>query len=214
MELTVESVAAYVKGDKPSEPLVERLRAEPDKADAILTAFASSRSFDRRSWVPWAAPQVLPHDRAVELLTKLAGSKDTDVSDTALFSLLELDRSAAMNLVPDIRRKLRSKDIYEPVAAMWMLGRLGVSEASEEILNAAERSDYPFHRLVAEAVTLFIRRDTKEIARLIEVRGENALHLVGAAEKLDDPDLARVVAEWHEKDEAGWHERDETPPPA
>lgn len=118
MELTVESVAAYVKGDTPIEPLVERLRAEPDKADEILTAFASSHSVDRRSWVSWAALQVLPHDRVVVLLTKLASSRDPDVSDDALFTLLEFDRPAAMKLLPRIRRKLRSKDIYEPVAAM------------------------------------------------------------------------------------------------
>src|SRR5687767_10561265 len=120
MELTVESVAAYVKGDKPIESLVEQLRAEPDKADAILTAFASSGSFDRQSWVSWAAPQVLPRDRAVVLLTKLARSSNPDVRDDALFTLLDFDRSAAMRLVPRIRRNLRSKDIYEPVAAMWM----------------------------------------------------------------------------------------------
>jgi hypothetical protein len=212
VELTVESVAAYVQGDKPTEPLIEQLRAEPDKADAILTAFASSRSFDRQSWVSWAAPQVLPHDRAVALLTKLAGAGDPDVRDDALFTLLAFDRSAAMKLVPHIRRNLHSKDIYEPVAAMWMLGRLGVSEASEEILDAAEQSEYPFHRLVAEAVTLFIRRDTKEIARLIEVRGRDALHLVGATEKLDDPELARIAAEWVEKAEARVARENETPP--
>ena len=88
MELTVESVAAYVKGDKPIESLVEQLRAEPDKADAILTAFASSGSFDRQSWVSWAAPQVLPRDRAVVLLTKLARSSNPDVRDDALFGLV------------------------------------------------------------------------------------------------------------------------------
>jgi hypothetical protein len=210
MELTVDSVAAHLKTDKPIEPLVERLRAEPAKADAILEAFASSRSFVRRSWVAWAAPQVLPHDRVVTLLTKLAGSRDADVSDDALSTLLEFDRSAAVRLLPRIRRKLRSTDIHEPVAAMWLLARLD-QDASQEILDAAEESDYPFHRLVAEAVTLFIRRDAKEIARLIEVRGEDALHLVNAAEKLDDPDLARVVAEWRKRDEKGWDGND--PPP-
>jgi len=202
MVLTVDSVGAYLKSNRPIEPLVEQLRAEPDKADAILEAFVSSRSFDRRSWAVWAAPQLLPQDRAVALLTKLARSRDPDVSDDALFALLEFDRPAAMKLLPRIRRKLRSTDIYEPVAAMWMLARLD-SGASQEILEAAEESDYPFHRLVAEAVTLFIRRDTKEIARLIEVRGEEALHLVTAAERLEDPELARVVAEWRKKDETG-----------
>jgi hypothetical protein len=211
MELSVDSVGARLKSDEPIEPLVEQLRADPEKADAILKAFASSRSFDRRSWAVWAAPQVLPHDRAVALLTKLAGSRDPDVSDDALFTLLAFDRLAALKLLPRIRRKLRSTDIYEPVAAMWMLARLD-PDADQEILGAAEASDYPFHRLVAEAVTLFMRRDAKEIARLIEVRGEAAVHLVHAAEKLDDPDLARVVAEWRERDEAGWDENDASTP--
>ena len=69
-----------------------------------------------------------------------------------------------------------------------------------EILDAAESSDYPAHRLVAEAVTLFMKRDTKEIARLIKARGEDALYLVAAAEKLDHPDLRDLVGEWHEKE--------------
>ena len=199
VELTVSSVAAYVKSDKPIDPLVEQLRTEPDKAEPILEAFMSSRSQDLKAWVTWAAPQVLPRGRAVSLITKLASDRNADVSDEALFALIELDRSAAMTLLPRIRRKLRSKDIHEPVAAMWMLAELD-PEASEEILEAGERSDYPFHRLVAEAVTLFIKRDTREIARLIKVRGENALHLVVAAEKLNHPDLRDSVAAWRAKE--------------
>ena len=65
MELAVESVAAYLKSEEPVEPLLRKLRAEPSKADAILTAFASSCSADRRMWASWADPQVLGRDRAV-----------------------------------------------------------------------------------------------------------------------------------------------------
>lgn len=197
MELTVESVAKYVfKSDKPIEPLIEQLRAEPDKADSILEAFASSRGPDRRSWAAWAAPQVLPRERAVSLLTELTTSRSADVSTEALFRLMELDRSAAITLLPRIRRKLHSNDISEPVAAMWILAELD-ADASQEILDAAEQSNYPFHRLVAEAVTLYMKRDTKEIARLIKARGENALYLVAAAEKLNDPSLRDLVRKWH-----------------
>ena len=91
------------------------------------------------------------------------------MSDDALFTLLEFDPSAAMELLPRIRQKLRSQDIYEPVAAMWMLARLD-PDASQEILHAAQESQYPFQQLVAEAVTLFMRRDAEEIARRIGAR--------------------------------------------
>jgi hypothetical protein len=58
-ESIVGSVGGHVKSKKPVEPLVEQFRAEPDRADSILEAFASSRSFELRSWVSGAAPQAL-----------------------------------------------------------------------------------------------------------------------------------------------------------
>lgn len=103
MELTVDSVGKYLKSDKPIEPLVHQLRAEPDKADAILEAFVSSSSFHRRSWAVWAAPQLLPHDRAVALarLNRVAGCRSAPAAT-------DNDGAPAAGLTPELDRRLPS----------------------------------------------------------------------------------------------------------
>jgi len=76
------------------------------------------------------------------------------------------------------------------------------SGSLEEISAAADESEYPAHKLVAEAVCLWATRDVSELARRIAVQGDDGLYLVTAAEKLNDPPLEHLVSDWHERDAA------------
>jgi hypothetical protein len=200
--LTAREVADWVLGDEvDAAEIVTRLRADQDASETILQQLAGSRNVILRNWVTWAAPRTLPRHAATDLLLTLARDRDPDVSDDAVAALVDHDaEAAAERLKPILRRKLRSKDIYEPVAAMWKLAAID-PDAAAEIRVAAEESEYPFHRRVAEAVSLWLAKDVEELRRRILVEEESAEHLVIAAEKLDDPALNRVVADWRKRAE-------------
>jgi hypothetical protein len=200
--LTARKVADWVLGDDvDAAEIVTRLRADGDAAETILRELAGSRNVDLRNGVTWAAPRTLPRDAATNLLLALARDRDPDVSDDAIAALVDHDpETAAARLKPLLRRKLRSPDIYEPVAAMWKLAAID-PDAADEIRLAANESEYPFHRRVAEAVCLWLAKDVDELRRRILVEDESAEHLVIAAEKLNDPALNHVVADWMKRAE-------------
>jgi hypothetical protein len=196
MDLTADAVAAYVfSGKEPIEPLLERLEAEPKTARTVLDELARNRTVEVRAWAVWAAPKVLGSD-AVPLLKRLTEDEHPDVRDEALRELVELDPDAARSLIPLLRRKLRSDDIWEPVVAMWALAAVD-PDAGDAIREAGERADeYPFHRLVADVVGLLIAGDAREIERRLRSHDHRSTAwLVKAARRLDDPQLNSAVEE-------------------
>jgi hypothetical protein len=199
--VSAREVADWVLGDEMgADEIVSRLRAS-HSGERILRELAGARNVVVRSWVTWAAPRTLSRKAATELLLALARDRDPDVSDDAIAALVDHDaETAAKQLKPLLRRKLRSKDIYEPVAAMWKLATIDPNSAAE-IRAAADESEYPFHRRVAEAVCLWLAKDVDELRRRILAEDESAQHLVIAAEKLDDPALDAAVAEWRQRAE-------------
>ena len=201
MSITAQEVERRVLGGVDVDVIISRLRAEGDGGRGVLRRLADTGSVELRSWVTGVAPGVLQSAEAADLLLALTRDRDPDVSDDAIAALVEFDPDiAARKLKPVLRKKLRSRDIYEPVAAMWKLAALD-PHAGEEIRAAAQMSEYPFHRLVAEAVCLWLAQDVGELERRIGVEDESALHLVIAAEKLDDPGLNDAVAKWRKRAE-------------
>src|SRR2546423_8877587 len=115
--LSASSVAAEIqRSDGPdAEALLAAFRSSPLEAKRILEQLALHEDPVVRAWAPWAARRSLSKTDAVALALRLIRDRDSDVRDVALEELLELDLSAAATLATTFRRKLTSKEFFEPV---------------------------------------------------------------------------------------------------
>jgi hypothetical protein len=116
--------------------------------------------------VPWAARQTLGVE-AVPIIKQVVGDRDPDVRDVAVEELLELDIEAARSLAPRLRRKLRSKDFYEPVTATWALGAIRDVTAREAIQEVGDQASNAIRRNTARVVCMLLSDDPDEIVRRI-----------------------------------------------
>jgi hypothetical protein len=154
-------VAALVADDaaQPDElrSLIDDLRADPERAARLLEELARHRDVDVRLWVPYAAREVLG-EAAIPLILRLTRDRDVDVQDVAIEELFQLGPGAARNVVSQLRRKLQSKVIYEPVFAMWKLVELDDRESLPLIRAVAEapEGEYPFHQKTARVICMML----------------------------------------------------------
>ena len=148
--------------------IVEDLRAERGRAARILDELSRHRDPDVRGWVAWATPEVLG-DGGVYVLVGLTRDRDPEVRDAAIEELVALDAQAAHKLIPSLRRRLRSRDAHESIAAMWTLAQLQDRESLPQIRRIAEADDldHPWQRMPAEVVTLLLQERGGEILRAI-----------------------------------------------
>jgi len=173
-DVTAAAVAAALEADEPVDAALVALKQDPTRAEDVLGELASARQFFVRQWVALEAPSILGR-RAVPLLLRLARDRHEDVRMDAVNELVELDRAAVSEFAPTLRRRLRSRDIYEPIVAMRALMLVGNADDAGEMRRAAAESDYPFHRFVADAYALAIEGDDGELARRIEAHEHDAM---------------------------------------
>jgi hypothetical protein len=173
-DVTAAAVAAALDADEPVHGLLKTLERDPARAQQVLEELARDRRFFVRQWVALEAASVL-RERAVPLLLRLARDRHEDVRMDAVNELVALDREAASQLAPALRRRLRSRDIYEPIVAMRALMLLGSVEDAAEMRRAAAESEYPFHCLAAEAYALALEGADRELARRIEAHEHDAM---------------------------------------
>jgi hypothetical protein len=164
-------VAAFV-GDDAADPgelrsLIEDLREDKEHASRLLEELARNRDVDVRLWVPIAAREVLG-EAAIPLLLRLTRDRDGDVQDVAIEELFQLGPSAARKVVAQLRRKLTSKDIHQPVFAMWKLVELNDRESIPLIRAVAEaqESEYPFHQKTARVICMLMENPPEIVERI------------------------------------------------
>jgi HEAT repeat protein len=139
---------------------------EPD-ARPLIEELARHKDPVVRGWA-LSAIGVSIQDAGLGMLTAHAkGDRDSDVRAIAIEELLKLDRREALKLAPAFRRALRSRDIYEPVRAMWALGEVGDTSSLEAIREIRESGRVEFHRKVATVVAMLLEGRAAEILTAI-----------------------------------------------
>jgi hypothetical protein len=173
-EVTAADVVAVLEADEAPTDLISALQTDTEAAERVVIELAGDRRFFVRQWVALEVASLLG-ERAVPILLRLARDRNEDVRMDAVNELVALEPVAARQLAPALRRRLRSRDIYEPIVAMRALMVLGDAADAAEMRAAAEVSEYPFHGLVAGAYALALEGDDEELARRIEGHDHDAM---------------------------------------
>jgi hypothetical protein len=175
--------------------IIEDLRTDEDHAVRLLEELAGFPDVEVRAWAAYAAREVLG-ERAVPLLLHMTKDRDADVQDVAIEELFALGPEAARKVVSDLRRKLTSKDISEPVFAMWKLYELGDRESLPLIRALAEapEGDYPFHHKTARVICMLME-DPGEILERIRAHDHELMQWLTMAAQELHTDEARAALE-------------------
>ena len=194
-----EHVVAIVTSSSTSrgelDRLVQELRSDPERAQRVFGELSDHPSFDVRAWIPRSARLALGSD-GLPIIKKMVKDGDADVRDIAIEELVALDPTEARSLIPSLRRRLKSSDSYAPVAAMWMLARLGATNALDDLDQLARGADQPWHQKSAEIAALALRGDSDEVVRRIDRHDHDAMPwLAEAARLIGTPECHRSLTQ-------------------
>jgi hypothetical protein len=161
-----ERIRERLESDDEIDSLLEELRQEASPLPH-LEKLAASRSGPIREWTASAAATTMGAD-ATALLLALARDRDPDVRDTAIQELVEVNPDAARTLGPVFRKKLKSRDYYDPVSAMWTLAKLDDSSSLDDIRRIRDEATIMYHQKTAEVVVLMLEKEYDTIFATLE----------------------------------------------
>lgn len=187
-----------------------------DQREEVYAALARRGDFNASEWVIETAPRILGL-AATPILLNLVKSRDSDIRTDALRALVDLDIDTARTLLPGIRRRLRSKDFWEPTEAMWALAAMHDVDSIRLIEEAAATyAANSWQPRVAAIVVGILRGEVKEIlerlrnhdhpdapklARAAAIIGtDEAIEalVVAAARDPADVECTKSCTTWHE----------------
>ena len=195
-----DEIAAVLEGGPEGEAELqaetERLRRDRGRAALVLDELSRHPTVDVRLWVPRAAREILA-DGAERLLLGMTRDKDQDVRAAAVEELLALGPASAQKVVPDLRRRLHSKDMYEPVFAMWALAELKDRRSLPAIRRIADASglEYPFHARSAEIVCMALEERRDEIRAGLKAEDVQEVQWFAAAARIEGSEEALAALE-------------------
>jgi hypothetical protein len=154
------------------DDLVHQLRSNPRLATERLEQLSLWREPSIRNWVAAWSPLVLGRE-AMPLLDALMYDRDPTVQQTALASLLTLDREALRPHLERLRAKLHS--FYNPrspsgglLQIVWSLLRMGDRESIPDLRRLAQRKDVPeWLRRNSEIAADYLERGSEPVVRRI-----------------------------------------------
>lgn len=141
----------------------QQLKANAAASRSTLEDLARSQHSAVRSWVATVSPTVLGTPLSLEVLRPLLDDSHPDVRDAALESIVSTDPDQARRLLPRIRKRLTSSDLWEPITALWTLARLKDVDSLPMIDDFARRSTRPWHVQDAAVVKLLLSGGSEEI---------------------------------------------------
>lgn len=157
--------AALEAGDAGAERVAretEGLRSERGRAALVLDELSRHRSARVRVWVPETAAEILGPG-GERLVLSLTRDRDLRVRQAAVAGLVLLGPDAARKALPDVRRRLRSPDAAERIAATWALAELGDESSLSLLAERAATAESPDERRVSRAAELVLRGDEAAI---------------------------------------------------
>lgn len=135
---------------------LETMRKDKGRAALVLDELSRYRDSRLRAWVAGAAADVLG-DRATRLILSLARGRNAEVPDAAVSALLGLGATATQPVLPDLRRRLHSKEAAERIAAMQKLAAAGDESVLPLLEELAATAPLPEERDAARAATIALR---------------------------------------------------------
>jgi len=176
------------------DEVIRSLRERPlTEAAAVLRGLARHDDPVIRAWSASAAARAIP-ERAGDVIEPLLDDRDPDVRDVALEELRRVEPSRLEQELPRLLKKLRSRDVFEPVAALWALAELRAPQARDAIERVIERPAEPFHGRVAEIVLAVVDGDERAlVSRLGRHEHDATPWLTKAARILGTPRLREAV---------------------
>ncbi len=155
-----DAVADAIEAGPAAEEALARetdiLRSDRGRAAVVLDELSRSKSGRVRAWVPGIAVEILEDD-ARRLVLSLTRDRDRSVREAAVNAVVSLGPEAAKPIVPDLRRRLHSKDPTERISAMSALAELGDDTALPVIEERAEAAELAEERSAAQAAALALR---------------------------------------------------------
>jgi hypothetical protein len=175
------------------DAVVANLRADRGWAVRVLDRLSRHRDPTVRGWVASVARAVLDEGGAYVLMG-LTRDTDREVRDAAVAQLVALDPDAAHRLVPALRRRARSPEPEESVAAMWALATLRDTGSLPHLRRIAEAEDADrSRRKAAEAASLLLGDRPKEILERMGAHDHDLMPWLAVAARLLATEDARAV---------------------
>jgi hypothetical protein len=180
------ALEAGPEGEARLEAETARLRTDRGRAALVLDELSRHPNVDVRLWVPGAAREIL-RDGAERLLLGMTRDDHPDVRDAAVEELLALGPDSARKVIPDLRRRLHSKDIHEPVFAMWALAELEDRRSLPAITRIARASglEHPFHARSAQIVCMVLEGRREEITAGLKAENGQEIGWFAAAARIE-----------------------------
>jgi hypothetical protein len=151
--------AALLAGEDGGDALARELAASrADRGRCALVLDELSRHADRRvrQWVPGAAADILG-EGGTRLVLSMTRDREPEVRSAAVSALVSLGPDASRLALPDLRRRLHSRDPDERIEAMQGLAEAGDGSALAGIEERAGSADLPEERRAAEAAAAALR---------------------------------------------------------
>jgi hypothetical protein len=187
-------VAAEERDAAALDAVLADLHADRGRAARILDELSRHRNPEVRGWVSGTAREVLG-EGGVYIVMGLTRDRDADVRRGAVRDLVELEPDTARRLIPYLRRRLRSRDLEEPVFALWTLAELGDrgSLAAVTRIAAAESDEHPFRRQCARVVAIVLGDRPEEIVERIRAHDHDLMPWLARAARILGTDEARAA---------------------
>jgi hypothetical protein len=180
-------VAAY-------EATLAELHADRGRAARILDELSRHKNPMIRGWVSGTAREVLG-EGGVYIVMGLTRDRNPDVRRGAVRDLVQLEPETARRLIPSLRRRLRSRDLVEPVFALWTLAELGDRGSLPAVarIAAAKSDEHPFRRQCARVVAIVLGEQPEEIVERIRAHDHELMPWLARAARIVGTDEARAA---------------------
>jgi hypothetical protein len=187
-------VAAEERDADAHDAVLADLRADRGRAARVLDELSRHKNPIVRGWVSGTAREVLG-EGGVYIVMGLTRDRDPDVRRGAVRDLVELEPDSARRLIPSLRRRLRSRDLEEPIFAMWTLAELGDRGSLPAVarIAAAESDEHPFRRQCARVVALVLGEQPEEIVERIHAHDHELMLWLARAARILGTDEARAA---------------------
>lgn len=150
------AIQAGEDGGEELERELELLRQNRGRAAVVLDELSRNPHAVVRGWVPGTAAEILGDD-ASRLVLSLTRDGVSEVREAAVIALVGLGPEAVRPALPDLRRRLRAKDVTERVSAMRSLAEAGDVEALPVVEERAESAESAEERHEAVAAAAALR---------------------------------------------------------
>jgi hypothetical protein len=197
MSQTFESRIANLRNRREHEALLRDLGQMMETSPALGLELARSSSPEVRFYMIRHAPRYAGARGADILERAFLSDSDPDNRLEALDLLVAVDPGRAKRHLPAIRKRLHSRDFWEPELAMWTLLRLRDAASLEDVQAAAERwGEADGRGRIARIVAAGLAGDTGWIARrLLGHEHDETGWLARAAATLGGPELTDALKE-------------------